>query len=1324
MKRSALKACASAAIALALSLSFFSYSQSQTQSGYILFSADGAAPMPVASALFSFTNDAGVLSSQMGVGAVESTNSGRLFIDRTGTETWITLVNPSLTVASVTLTLHDSSGNQVGQNILNLDAGRQLAGFIQEIFSGLAQGFTGSVTFTSSQKLAALSVRQSSNAQNETLYVALPAVDLTQTVADSTLVFPHMSVGAGYTTQLLLINRSSQPTRGKIRVYGDSGSTLAVSMGGVDSFEFSYEIAANGTYRAELDRSGDARSGYVVVAADSGNVVPGGSAVFRYSAGGFPAMETVVPATQGTTSARIFVDNVGTYTGIALANLGNIASSLTFTLLDRTGVTQDTVSRQVPAGGRLSFFAHELFPAMSSRFTGMIEISSTTAIAPLTLRLTLNDRGDQIYTSLPVADLLHPPAATVAVVPIIASGGNVTTQLILLNSDKTRRATGRFSFRKADSSPFSTQLGNRSGSEFSYNVSPGGGIQFFPGNTARLASLALVNPETNQITQEIAVNEGNTIRASLLALDETGRPRDDFAFTYTSLDTSVATIDTHGYITGIKAGFSTVTISAGTIVTTGTITVVSILSGLPGYEITGVAQDLSQRLYLAATQSHAILQTASFSQAADVYAGIRGTPGLINDVRLQSQFRNPAFLAYDQARGTLFVSDAANHVIRRVQPGPSGRVDTLAGTGSPGSNDGAANTATFNYPQGIALDNHGYLWVVDSGNHTIRRINLTAGTVETIAGNAGNPGWQDGTGTAARFYSPAGIALETEPLAQQLDRERRGDPPPPVSMIVADSGNGLIRRVKEDGTVVTVQANVPSFSPEEKASSGTSSKGKGKLRPRFKSPNAVAVDPFGNIYVSEPGVKRIQTILQSGDIVSAAQNNTFASPKGIATTQGGKVVVADSTSLARQVSYGEPQITSVSPGSISIRGGETVTITGKNFGPGTILIIGGQIVSSVQSRNSNTLVFTAPVFSSGLKTLTVQNRAGLAQRSFLVEPTPLNQLPAGCITTVAGGSNFDGDGSVSSNAGLYWPTNVACDSQGNLIIVDTQNHRIRRVSATTGIITTVAGTGEEGYSGDNGPANSAQLLRPNAVAVDSAGNIIIADTDNQRIRKVSATTGIISTVAGSESYGYLGDNGPATAARLNLPYGVAMDPKGNLFIADTHNYRIRKVSATTGIITTVAGTGISGYSGDGGPATAAQINLPDGIAADSAGNIFISDSGNSRIRKILAASGIIMTVAGTGEYDGNLGDGGPATAAQLSTPYGIAVDSAGNLFISGWLSRIRKVSATTQIITTVAGNGSPGFSGDNGIATAARLRSPFGCCSGFCGKSLHCRYRQ
>ncbi len=545
-------------------------------------------------------------------------------------------------------------------------------------------------------------------------------------------------------------------------------------------------------------------------------------------------------------------------------------------------------------------------------------------------------------------------------------------------------------------------------------------------------------------------------------------------------------------------------------------------------------------------------------------------------------------------------------------------------------------------------------------------------------------------------------------MAQQLDRERRGDPPPPVSMIVADSGNGLIRRVKEDGTVATVQANVTiPLLPDEKASAGAGLKGKGRLRARFKSPQAVAADPFGNIYVSEPGLRRIQTILQSGDIVSATESKTFASPKGIVTTQGAKVVVADSTSLARQISYGEPDITNIAPERVSSRGGETVAITGKNFGPGTLIIIAGQIINTVQSRNSNSLIFTAPVLPSGLTTLTVQNRAGLAQKQFLVEAIPLNQLPVGYVTTVAGGGTFAGDGSLATGASLSYPTSIAFDSQGNLYIADGGNQRVRKVVANTGIITTIAGTGEEGFSGDNGPATAAKFYLPYGVAVDSASNLYISDRTNHRIRKVAATTGIVTTIAGTGVLGYSGDNGPATAAMINFPAGIFLDSAENLYIADEGNNRIRKVTAATGIISTVAGTGEYGFSGDGGLATAAMLRSPRGVFIDSAGNILIVDFLNHRIRKVAANSGIITTVAGSNF--GALGDNGLAIAAGLLFPSGVVVDSAGNIFIADSSHfRIRKVSATTGIITTVAGTGIQGYSGDNGLATAAKLSGPAG----------------
>jgi sugar lactone lactonase YvrE len=309
----------------------------------------------------------------------------------------------------------------------------------------------------------------------------------------------------------------------------------------------------------------------------------------------------------------------------------------------------------------------------------------------------------------------------------------------------------------------------------------------------------------------------------------------------------------------------------------------------------------------------------------------------------------------------------------------------------------------------------------------------------------------------------------------------------------------------------------------------------------------------------------------------------------------------------------------------------------------------------------------------------------------------------GIITTVAGTgvSGFSGDGGAATSAQLVNPWGVAVDGAGNLFIADSGNNRIRKVTAA-GIITTVAGT-TLGFSGDGGAATSAQLVNPWGVAVDGAGNLFIADTSNNRIRKVTVD-GIITTVAGTGTRGFSGDGGPATSAQLSVPEGVAVDGAGNLFIAEFNNQRIRKVTAA-GIITTVAGTGISGFSGDGGPATSARSSSANGVVVDGAGNLFIAD-GNNRIRKVTAA-GIITTVAGTGIL-GFSGDGGPATSAQLSFPYGVAVDGAGNLFIADTgNNRIRRVTAA-GIITTVAGNGVPGYSGDGGPATSAQVPDPLG----------------
>ena len=322
--------------------------------------------------------------------------------------------------------------------------------------------------------------------------------------------------------------------------------------------------------------------------------------------------------------------------------------------------------------------------------------------------------------------------------------------------------------------------------------------------------------------------------------------------------------------------------------------------------------------------------------------------------------------------------------------------------------------------------------------------------------------------------------------------------------------------------------------------------------------------------------------------------------------------------------------------------------------------------------------------------------------------------PDGTITTVAGtgiptgfidGEGGDpaddlGDDGPATGASLSQPNGLAVDGAGNLYIADEENHRIRKVT-TSGIITTIAGTGQKGFSGDGGLATSAQLEQPAGVAVDAAGNIYIADTVNQRIRMVGLD-GIITTVAGNGMVAFGGDGGPAVDASLNFPEAVAVDGSGNLYIADTQNHRIRQVSLG-GTITTVAGTGTASFAGDGGPPTAASLNFPTAVAVDAAGTLYIADFSNGRVRRVSA--GTISTLAGNGSFKYG-GDGAAATSAFLDQPLGVAADSDGNFYIADTENhRIRKVTPDGTI-TTVAGTGVQGFSGDGGLATSAELSAP------------------
>jgi sugar lactone lactonase YvrE len=467
--------------------------------------------------------------------------------------------------------------------------------------------------------------------------------------------------------------------------------------------------------------------------------------------------------------------------------------------------------------------------------------------------------------------------------------------------------------------------------------------------------------------------------------------------------------------------------------------------------------------------------------------------------------------------------------------------------------------------------------------------------------------------------------------------------------------NAVLRLDARTGVLTLVAGNgTPGFSGDNGPATSA----------QLSDPLGVAVDSAGNLYIADWGNDRVRKV-SKGVITTVAGNGThgdngpatsaqLADPHGVAVDSAGNLYVTDDYGSTFKVSNGA--ITTVA-------GNGTLGFSGDN-GPAT----------SAQLFDPDGVA----VDSAGNLYIADWNN------------DRVRKVSKGVITTVAGNGlrGFSGDNgpatsaqlnSPHTSAQLSDPIGVAVDSAGNLYIADAG--KIRKVSK--GVITTVAGNGT-GFSGDNGPATSAQLSS-SGVAVDPAGNLYIADTWNNRIRKVS--NGVITTVAGNGTEGSSGDNGPAISAQLSAS-GVAVDSAGNLYIADEFNNRIRKVSK--GVITTVAGNGLRGFSGDNGPATSAQLNRPRGVAADSAGNLYIADTWNDCIRKV--SNGVITTVAGNGT-GGLGGDDGPATSAQFSLPAGVAVDSAGNLYVAD-SRRVRKVS--NGVITTVAGNGTFGFSGDSG----------------------------
>lgn len=535
------------------------------------------------------------------------------------------------------------------------------------------------------------------------------------------------------------------------------------------------------------------------------------------------------------------------------------------------------------------------------------------------------------------------------------------------------------------------------------------------------------------------------------------------------------------------------------------------------------------------------------------------------------------------------------------------------------------------------------------------------------------------------------------------------------NLFVADTGADKVFKIDVQGNVTTVAGTgAPGFSGDQGPATAA----------QLNFPRGLALDTAGNLFIADINNHRVRKIDTSGVISTFAGDGTagFAGdngpatsaelcPTGLSLDSTGNLFIADSCGNRARKVDSTGLITSVVGSSGNDPQGVAVDGAGNLY----IAFSGDNLVNRISVSGTVTIVAGTgqngfagdggPATSAkfdGAVGVSVDS-VGNLYIADLVNSRIRKVDTSGTISTFAGNGTWGatGDGGPASSAELSDSQGLLIDGSGRVIIADGTNNKVRAVSA--GVITTIAGTGHPffGFSGDGGPATAAEMIFPSGTALDASGNLYIADSSNSRVRKVDSS-GTITTVAGDGSASFSGDNGPALNAGIAAA-SVAVDGKGNLFISG--NNRIRRVDPS-GTITTVAGNGTGGFAGDGGPATLAELNFPYGIVFDAAGNLYIAEIGNNRVRKV-DTSGIITTVAGGG-FAGFSGDGGPATSASLNEPFAVAVDSANNLYIADTFNnRARKVD-TQGNITTVAGSSVEGFAGDNGPAVNAELSLPQG----------------
>lgn len=688
-----------------------------------------------------------------------------------------------------------------------------------------------------------------------------------------------------------------------------------------------------------------------------------------------------------------------------------------------------------------------------------------------------------------------------------------------------------------------------------------------------------------------------------------------------------------------------------------------------------------------------------------------------------AQLNEPEGTAVDPA-GNILIGDCSNNVVRKIDT--TGKITTIAGTGSKGfSGDGGpATQAQFNCAYGIASWG-GSIYVSDYGNGAVRKIDPT-GTISTVWGQGvgGNfnrvteiwPG-VDGRMFIADWWDEVVSTLYLGPDLLQLT----GSAPVGVALGQTFSYNFNLANLGGAGnaTGVTLSDPLPAGFSYVSATAGTGTCSQsggtvtcaiGQLNEGFATTATITVTAPSTgsgvvantttVSANQPdpltvdNTVTVNTVLNAADMSvtgtgSPAQISPWANATHTFTVSSGGSVAPNVTLNATLTSNVAVQSATASQGSC------TPTATTVSCSLGTVAPGANATVTITVEAPSTVpnVVDTATVASS----LTDPN---LGNNTATVQTAVIGAV--GEIFSVAGNGSCcsGGNGGPATQAHLYGPAGVAKDSAGNIYIADYYACTIRKVD-TSGIITIYAGDPQDtcGYSGDGGPATAATLNGPNWLSFDAAGNLLVADFGNNAIRSINPKTGIITTVAGTGTPGYAGDGGAAVSAELNGPQSVLGLPGGGFVIGDTNNNVVRKVDAS-GKITTLAGNGTGGYSGDGGAATTARLNSPQDTAYDSAGNLLIADCSNQVIRKVDATTGNISTFAGTAGSAGYSGDGGPATAAQFNCPNGLALAN-GNLYISDYGNNVVRMIDANGIITTVAGNGNCCGGGDGGPATQA-----------------------